>query len=204
MPSDVPPATEVEILDETTVYRGHNDMQVYRLRHQKRDGSWSDVLSREVLRRRHAVAVLPYDPLRDRVVLTEQFRAGAYLGGINPWVTSVVAGLIEDGENPEEVAHREAQEEAGLALLALERIGRIILSPAVSTETTTLYCGRVDSRGVGGEHGLAEEGEHITVTAVPAEEAFARLLAGRIESASAVVALQWLQFHRARLRAAWA
>ena len=58
-------------------------------------------------------AVLPYDPRRDEVVLIRQFRAGAYVAGRHPWTWEIVAGIIEDGESPEDLVRREAVEEAG-------------------------------------------------------------------------------------------
>ncbi|RLA04640.1 MAG: ADP-ribose diphosphatase, partial [Gammaproteobacteria bacterium] len=68
---------DVELLDHDTVFQGYFHMDRYRLRHRKYDGDWSRPITREVLERGHAAAVLPYDPVTDRVLLIEQFRAGA-------------------------------------------------------------------------------------------------------------------------------
>ena len=53
----------------------------YSLRHKKFDGSWSDSISREVFERGAVAAVVPYDPVRDRIVLIEQFRPGPMAAG---------------------------------------------------------------------------------------------------------------------------
>ena len=58
-------------------------------------------------------------------------------------------------------------------------------------------------RGAGGVHGLAHEGEDIRVIPMPAEEAFALLEVGRIDSAWPMIALMWLHTNRERLRRAW-
>lgn len=60
--------------------------------------------------------LLPYDPVRDEVVLVEQVRIAAYDTSDTPWLLEMVAGMIEEGESVEDVARREALEEAGLAI----------------------------------------------------------------------------------------
>ncbi len=76
-------------------------------------GGQSRVLRRELIDRGQAVAVLPYDPERDEIVLIEQFRIGAGQDENGPWVMEIIAGYQEPGESAKEVAFREAFEEAG-------------------------------------------------------------------------------------------
>lgn len=194
---------DVEIIEKSSPYRGYFSIDRYLLRHRMHDGGWTTPLMREVFERGHTVAVLPYDPLADAVVLIEQFRIGAYAAGLAPWLTEAVAGTIEPGENPEEVARREVLEETGCKVSDLEYIGTILLSPGASTETTTMYCGRVDSKNVGGIHGLPHEGEDILVSVVPTDEAIARATDGPIANGYAVIPLQWLALNRQRLRKQW-
>ena len=193
----------VEIVEKTTPFEGYFQVDRYRLRHAKFEGGWTDVFQREVFERGHAAAVLPYDPARDCVVLIEQFRIGAYAAGLDPWLIEVVAGIIGAGETPEEVVRREAVEEAGCRIEALEPVGTLLMTPGGSSETLALYCGRTDSRGLGGVHGLDHEGEDIRVLVTPAEEALAMLTSGRIVNAQAMLALQWLALNREALRARW-
>ncbi len=193
----------VEVIEKSTPYRGYFRIDRYLLRHRMHDGGWTTPLMREVFERGQTVAVLPYDPLADAVVLIEQFRIGAYAAGLDPWLTEVVAGTIETGEDAEDVARREVLEEAGCQVTELERIGTFLLSSGASSETTTMYCGRVDSLGVGGIHGLPHEGEDILVSVAPAEEAIARVANGGITNAYAVIPLQWLALNRVRLRTLW-
>src|ERR1700676_5091838 len=106
----------VEIIEKTPRYKGFFEIVRYRFRHRLFAGGWSGEIVREVFERGHAVAVLPYDPAADAVVLIEQFRIGALVAGFAPWQREIVAGIIEKGEGPEDVARREAAEEAGAAV----------------------------------------------------------------------------------------
>jgi len=195
---------DVEILDKSEQYKGYFRINRYRLRHRLYAGGWSGELQRELFERGHAVGVLPYDPAADSVVLIEQFRIGALVAGMGPWLTEVVAGIIEEGEAPEEVARRETREEAGIEVMDLMPICRYLVSPGGSSESVILFCGRVDSRGAGGIHGLAAEHEDIKVDVVPYAEAMRRLEEGDFTNAISIIALQWLALHRGRVRTAWA
>jgi len=199
-----PDLPTVEVLEREVCYQGFFRMEHLRLRHRLFEGGMGPVVSRELFERGHAAAVLPYDPQRDEVVLLEQFRVGALTCAGGPWLFEIVAGIIEPGETPEQVVVREAQEEAGARLLALERICEYLVSPGGTSERISLYCGRVEAVGLGGLHGLAVEAEDIRVSTCPLGEALAMVADGRINSASPIIALQWLALNRERLRREWA
>lgn len=194
---------DVEVTTCSNAFQGYFRVDRYCLRHRLHSGGQSAELQREVFERGHVAAVLPVDMARDAVVLVEQFRPGAYAAGWDPWLIECVAGIIEDGEQVEDVARREAHEEAGCELAELVPIARYLSSPGASSETVQLYCGRVDSRGVGGIHGLIDEGEDIDVKVVPVVEALEWLSAGRILNAKTIIALQWLALHETELRERW-
>lgn len=202
----MPPQPEsVEIIDKTTIHQGYYRVDRYRLRHRLHAGGWGSEIVREVLERGHAVAVLPYDPERDAVVLIEQFRIGPFARGAGdtPWLLEIVAGLIDPGEEPEQVARREAVEEAGLSLGEMVPVGGYYPSPGVMSEHIEVFCGRVDSREAGGIHGLDHEGEDIRVVTLSFEAAMAALSAGEIRASPAIIALQWLALNREALRRRW-
>jgi len=186
----------VEVIEKTICYKGFFSIAQLRLRHRKYDGEWSEILTREIFERGHAVAVLPYDPVRDEVVLIEQFRVGALDFPADPWLIEIVAGIIDEGESAEGVAHREMAEEAGCEIERLEHVCDYLVSPGGTTESTALFCGKVDATGVGGVHGLIDEGEDIKVSVVSYDEAVLLLNSGRIHSASPIIALQWLILNR--------
>lgn len=194
---------DVEVIEKTVPYKGYFRLERYVIRHRLFGGAMSKPLVREIFERGHAAAVLPYDPKRDEVVLIEQFRPGAFVAGLDPWIVEVVAGIVEAGETPEGVVRREAVEEAGVTIRRLERIGMSIVSPGGSSETLTLFCGEVDASGAGGVHGVAHEGEDIRVFVSTATDAFDRLGSGEIIAAPAIMTLQWLATNRNRLRREW-
>jgi ADP-ribose pyrophosphatase len=191
------------ILDKQTVYDGFFQMEQYRLQHTQFEGGWCDPLSRELFERGHAVAALLYDPKEDAVVLVEQFRIGALNHPNHPWFVEIVAGMVEEGESEEEVARRESEEEAGCRVGRMEFIARYWVSPGGTSETIALYCAEVDATRAGGVHGLAQEGEDILVHVVPYGELVERWQQGEINSATPLLAVQWLVMNRARLRKEW-
>jgi ADP-ribose diphosphatase len=193
----------IEILDRTVAFNGHFQIVRYRVRHRQFSGGMGPELVREVFARGHAVAVLPYDPVRDEVVLVEQFRTGVLETQEDPWLLEPVAGIIEAGEAVAEVARRETVEEAGLEILDLEPVCSCFMSPGGSSEIVHSYIGRVDTTDAGGVFGLADEGEDIKAKVVPFEQALAWLDEGRLRVASTLLAMQWLARHRETLRARW-
>ncbi len=194
---------DVDILDTETVWKGFFRMDRLRLRHRLFGGGWGQPITREVFERGHAAALLPYDPVRDEVVLIEQFRAGALTAGAEPWLVEIVAGIIEDGETAEDVVRRETVEEAGCEVTDIVPIMDVFTTPGGSSERIAIFCGRVDAQGIGGVHGLADEGEDIRVFTESLDEALARLANGDITNIIAVAALQWLALNREKLRREW-
>lgn len=192
-----------EVLERETVYRGFLKLDRYRLRHESFHGGMCAEVRREQIAGLNAVSVLPYDPVRDQVVLIEQFRIGVIADEQGPWILEPIGGYRPDNESAESVARREGSEEAGLAFARMESIGNFYVSPGLSSERIALFCAEVDTRLAGGIHGLPEEGEETRVVVMSADEAIAGLF-GRIRSTSAIITLQWLASNRQRLRQAWA
>ncbi|RDE24080.1 ADP-ribose diphosphatase [Motiliproteus coralliicola] len=194
---------DIELLQTERVYDGFFKLDRVQLRHRLFDGGWSDPLTRELFVRDDAVCLLPYDPVRDQVLLIEQFRVGALQDPSSPWLLELVAGIVEPGETVEQVALREAEEEAGLSVQRLEPICCYHVSPGGSQEQIHLLCGQIDSRDQGGIFGLAHEGEDIRALVVSRKEAFAAVTEGRINNAATLIALQWLQMNHQRLQQLW-
>lgn len=195
--------SDCEILSREIMYKGVFRLVRYKMRYQLFSGGWSEPVEREVLERLSAAAILPYDPELDRVVLIEQFRPGALGHSHSPWLVEIVAGVLDANEPPSEVAIREAQEEAGCIVSALAPIHDFFVSPGGSNEYLNIYCGKIDSRNIGGVHGLAHEQEDIRAYTLTFDEAMERLNNGYIKTAPAIIALQWLQINRQSLRKLW-
>lgn len=197
-PSDFS-SSDVEILQRETLYQGFFRAEKITLRHRLFNGGWMTPMSRELLIRGSAVGALLYDPINDLVGLVEQFRVGAMAEPHGPWCMEVVAGMIEAGESPEEVARRELAEEAGITEVELEFICDYLPSAGGSDEKMSLYCARCDLSQAGGVHGLVEEHEDIKLHVLPATEVLADLLLGRFNSAAILICLLWLQINHSRL-----
>ena len=193
----------VELIGSEIVHDGYFRLDRHRLRHRRFAGGLGPVITREILERGRVAAVLPVDTARDRVVLIEQFRPGAWAAGREPWLLECVAGVMELGETPEMLVRREALEEAGCVVTDLVPVATFLTSPGATTEIVRLFCGRVDSEGVGGLHGLAEEGEDIRATVMSVQDAVALLDAGRIVNAKTIIALQWIARHYPSLKTRW-
>jgi|SRR5690606_24381687 ADP-ribose pyrophosphatase len=196
-------ADAVEIVRRENCFAGFYRLDRLHLRHRQFSGEMGPQISRELFVRHDAVCVLPYDAQRDEVVLIEQFRVGALGKRANPWLLELVAGLIDTDEAPEQVARREAVEEAGLTLGALWPITDYFPSPGGSDERVHLYLGRCDSSAAGGVHGLAEEGEDIRVHVLSFGAALQALKEGYIDNAASIIALQWLALNRDEVRSLW-
>jgi len=172
------------------------------LTHRRFDGTRSPPLPREVLVGVDAAVVLPYDPVRDRVLLVEQVRTGpTRRGDPNPWCLEPVAGIVDAGETPHDAAMRECAEEAGLVPDRLEPMFAIYASPGSSTDYFHCFLGLADlpdtlpRRG-----GLEEEDEDLRLHLVALDDALALIDTGEANAGQLVAMLLWLARHRDRIR----
>ena len=191
------------VIKKKSLYIGFFKLDEIQLQHDLFTGGQSKVLIRELLDKGQAIAVLPYDPVRDEIILIEQFRIGAGEDETGPWVIEVIAGYQEPDELAEVVAIREAEEEAGCVVTDLLSMYKYYSSPGGSNEQIQIFIGRTDSSSIAGIHGLDEEGEDIKVHVIKCEQAFDWLDNGRIDSAAPIIALQWFRANRERIRKEW-
>lgn len=194
---------DYEITKREVLYQGFFRLVKHHIRHLKFDNTWTQEFSREVFERHSAVGVLPYDPVLDQIVLIEQFRAGAIANPQSPWLVEIIAGIYQHDQQPKEVVKHEAQEEAGLELLDLYPVYEYFVSPGGSDEQFSLYIGRVDASQAGGIFGLPDENEDIRAFTLSLDDALDIMRAGKIKTAPAIIALQWLQLNREWLRQLW-
>lgn len=194
---------DVEIVSQETVFDGFFKMVKMRFRHKLFAGGWGPEIEREILERGDAVAVLPYDPVTDEFIFIEQIRIGALRGSQTPWLLECVAGMIDKQESPEEVAQREAQEEAGVEITQLYHACSYLSSPGGTSERMQVYIGETDVSQAGGIHGLEDENEDILVHRVSLMQAQEWLEQGKIDNAATVIALQWFLLNKEKLCDEW-
>lgn len=163
---------------------------------EKFDGSMSEVVRRLNFERGDSVAAVLHHRERDAVFLVNQFRYPTYEKGPG-WITEIVAGMIDEGEDPEVAMRREILEETGYLVERLVHISDFYLSPGGSSERIFLYCAEISGAGPAEKGGgLAAENEDIRLIELSTAEAFGQLDRGDIHDAKTIVALLWL---RARL-----
>ena len=197
---------DIEILGEQTLYEGFFTLKQIQFKHKLFAGGQSGVVTRELLIKGAASAVIAYDPKEDSVILVEQVRIGAAYhpeSNRSPWLLELIAGMVEKGEKPEEVALRESEEEAGIHVKNLTHCLSVWDSPGGIVERIHLFVGEVDSSQAKGIHGLAEENEDIRVQVVKREQAYQWMCEGKIDNGIAVIGLQWLQLNYAQLQQSW-
>ena len=188
---------DIEILGEQTLYEGFFTLKRIQFKHKLFAGGESSVVTRELLIKGAASAVIAYDPKEDSVILVEQVRIGAAYhpeSHRSPWLLELIAGMVEKGEKPEEVALRESEEEAGIQVKNLTHCLSVWDSPGGTVERIHLFAGEVDS---------SQANEDIRVHVVKREQAYQWICEGKIDNGIAVIGLQWLQLNYAQLQQSW-
>jgi nudix-type nucleoside diphosphatase (YffH/AdpP family) len=160
-------------------------------------------MRREVFWGAEAALLLPYDRVRDRVLLVEQARMGpALLGDANPWTLEPVAGMVDARETPLAAALRETREEAGLTIDTVEHIASYYASPGSSTDYFHSFLGLCDLQDAQSyTGGLAGESEDLRLHTLPFDHAMALITSSEITVGPLMLMLYWLSQHRDRLRA---
>ena len=182
-------------------YVNYFGMEEIDLQHRRNDGTMGPVLNRGSLMQGAAIVVLPYDPVRDTVLIVEQFRPPVFLiDDPEPWMWEAIAGMVDPGEAPEQAVHREVMEEAGVTLSALEHVGGAYSSGGSSTGYVYLYVGLGDLTETTSAGGLDSEGEDIRSQILPFGE-FMDLVDRHVFKDLPMLTLAyWLDRHRDRLR----
>ena len=159
--------------------------------HKKHNGEWNKNVSREIFSGAHVSTLLPYDPIKKRILLLKQFRAGVISRDHNPLVTEIVAGIIDQGESPKEAAIRECKEETGCEVNKIIDIFSYYPAPGSSESYYHLFLGEIDA--FEGERilGQAHENEDILVKSYDLEEVKNLLDQQKIINGVTLIALQW-------------
>ncbi|CUJ93212.1 ADP-ribose pyrophosphatase [Ruegeria denitrificans] len=198
-----PRDTEKDVIVQShrRAYVNYFGVEELDLQYRQHDGTMGPLLHRSGLMQGAAVVVLPYDPVRDTVLLVEQFRAPVFLiDDPEPWMWEPVAGMIDPGETPEQAAYREVQEEAHVGLDVLEYAGGAYSSSGSSTEYVHLYVGLGDLTRTIDNGGVVSEGEDIRTQILSYDTFMKKVDNNEFKDLPLLLMANWLARHRDRLR----
>ena len=196
-------ARKVEILGQEWLSQQFMKLARFTLKHERYDGTLAGPMTREIIMRPPAVGVVPYDPTTDQILLIEQFRVAAHLGGMPAWQREIIAGIADREESLEDLARREAMEEANCKVTDLFEMFRYLPSPGITNEIFVVFLGRMAPGAVTGVHGLATEHEDIRSTLFRFDQIPEILENGATGNGPLITTLQYLQLNRDRIRTLW-
>ncbi|TGN62005.1 NUDIX domain-containing protein, partial [Paracoccus liaowanqingii] len=183
-------------------FLGYFGVARHDLTHALHQGGTSVAMTREAFLMGDAAVLLPWDPVRDRVLIIEQFRfAPALRGDPQPWLLEPIAGRVDAGETPEAAILREAREEARLEVTRLVPAFHAYPSPGAVCEFLYQYVGIADlPDGIAGIHGLDGEAEDIRGHLMDRAALSALVDAGQIANGPLATLSLWLDARVDRLR----
>jgi nudix-type nucleoside diphosphatase (YffH/AdpP family) len=156
-------------------------------------------IRREIEDHGRAVCVLPYDPRRKTAILVCQFRAPVFLSTQEEATLEAIAGILEEAD-PMDAARREAMEEAGLKLGALEYVLTGWTMPGVSTERMDFYFASYNERDkITRREVLSEDSENIVVAEMNLDDLAMMADAGLLSDVKAFLLIQTLRLRRREL-----
>ena len=180
-----------KIINKKNLYSGFFSLNKYEFIHQKHNGEWTDTVGREIFSGAHVSTVLPYDPIKKEIVLIQQFRAGVLSRYDEDYIYEIVAGIIDEGENPEETAIRECYEETGCKVKKMHPIQAYFPAPGSSESYYHLYLGEIQAFDGEKIRGLEKENEDILVKSFKIDDLRQMLKDRKIINGLTLVALQW-------------
>ena len=180
-----------KIINKENLYSGFYSLNKYEFTHQKHDGSWTNKVTREIFHGAQVSSLLPYDPIRNEIVLIQQFRAGVISRYDDSYLYEIVAGMIDKNENPKDTAKRECLEETGCRVKKIIPIQSYFPAPGSSESYYHLYLGEINSFDGERIMGLENENEDILVKSFKVEEIRKMLKKKLIQNGLTLIALQW-------------
>ena len=183
--------SKFKIINSRNIYNGFFKMNEITLRYKKFDGKWSNDVKRELFGGAQVSAVLPYDPIKKEIILLKQFRPGTISKNVDNYLTEIVAGIIDDGEDPQTTAKRECFEETGCTVKNLIPIHSYFPAPGSSQSFYHLFLAEIESFDGKRITGLKTENEDILVQSYKIDEVKKKLKDGEFLNGLALIALQW-------------
>ena len=152
--------------------------------------------SREAYDRGNGAAILPYDPLNKKIILTNQFRLPTFINGNKTgMLIEACAGLL-DKDDPVSCIKREAEEETGYRLTEVTKIFEAYMSPGSVTEILYFFIAAYDSSmKINNGGGIDEEHEDIEVLELSFDKAYSMIYSGEIKDGKTIMLLQYLKLN---------
>jgi len=180
-----------KIINKKNLYSGFFSLNKYEFIHEKHNGEWTSTVEREVFSGAHVSTLLPYDPIKKEIILIQQFRAGVLSRYDENYLLEIVAGIVDEGENPEQTAIRECFEETGCEVKQIHPVQSYFPAPGSSESYYHLYLGEIQAFDGERIKGLEKENEDILVKSFKIEEVKQMLKEKKIMNGLTLVALQW-------------
>ena len=180
-----------KIINKKNLYSGFFSLNKYEFIHEKHNGEWTSTVEREVFSGAHVSSLLPYDSIKKEIILIQQFRAGALSRYDENYLLEIVAGIVDEGENPEQTAIRECFEETGCEVKKIHPIQSYFPAPGSSESYYHLYLGEIQAFEGERIKGLEKESEDILVKSFKIDEVRQMLKEKKIMNGLTLVALQW-------------
>lgn len=187
---------------EHRVSDGFRPLDVLQVRHAALVREAGASVRREIVRGGRCAVVIPYDPVRDEIVVIRQFRIGAALATAHAAPLELPAGGIDDNEDPAEAAARELLEETGLRAQAVAHCFTLLSTPGLTDEAAMVFLAIVDASMLEAVGGKADEDEDILPIRGSVDDLTRAVDEGRIANGFLVCATHWFARHgrsRARL-----
>ncbi len=159
----------------------------------KKNGE-SAIHSREAYDRGNGAVILLYNRESRKVILTRQFRLPTYINGNSTgMLIEACAGLL-DKDNPEDAIRREAEEETGYKIAAVEKVFEAYMSPGSVTEILYFFIAEyTPSMKVSEGGGVEAEQENIQVMEMGILEAMRMIETGEIRDGKTIMLLQYVK-----------
>ncbi|XID75116.1 NUDIX domain-containing protein [Alkanindiges sp. WGS2144] len=190
--------SDMRVLKREQRYNGFAKIEQVEVQHRLFENQrFSPPVSRELVKRPEAAGVLLYDSKQQLFALIEQFRIGAVDDKDSPWQLEVVAGLVDEGETPEQTVIREALEEAGTTIKNPQLIFSFYPSAGACNELFHLYAADAELSHTTQIFGVIDEAENIRVHVLKYEQ-LTTLLAHpqSLRNSPVIIALQWLKLQQ--------
>ena len=180
-----------KIINKKNLYSGFFSLNKYEFTHKKHNGEWTSTVEREIFSGAHVSTLLPYDPIKKEIILIQQFRAGVLSRYDESYLLEIVAGIVDEGENPEQTAIRECFEETGCEVKKIHPIQSYFPAPGSSESFYHIYLGEIQAFDGERIKGLEKENEDILVKSFKIDEVRQMLKEKKIMNGLTLVALQW-------------